>query len=429
MSTTAETIRLQPAKLSGTVKAIPSKSDAHRKLICAALADGETRLTLGTDAPGQDILATIACLRALGADLREETPGTWLITPIPAQPPSDPILDCRESGSTLRFLLPVAGMLANRGVNAAFIGSGRLPERPLEPLIRALKERGLQFSAEKLPFRLSGTLTSGRFTLPGDISSQFISGLLFALPLLAGSSQIELTSPLESAAYADMTIAALSAFGIQIEKSADGFNCLGSQRLTPPDHLNTEGDWSSAAFFLAAGALGAEVSVSGLSLTSLQPDRAVVEHLKQFGAAVKTAPDLVSFAPQPLHGIKIDASEAPDLVPILAITACAAQGETLIYNAARLRIKESDRLAAMQNCIRALGGSCELTEDGMRIYGHGSLTGGTVDSVNDHRIAMAAAIASIICTKPVFIHGFRAVEKSYPSFFSDFNALGGNAHV
>lgn len=423
-----DVIQLTPAFLSGTVRAIPSKSDAHRQMIVAALADSPTTFCLGTDAPGEDILATMDCLRALGATLTESSPGRWQIVPILPQSPVHPTLNCRESGSTLRFMLPLGGLFASRTCGVSFSGAGRLPERPIDPLLDVLREHGVTFSNNRLPFTLGGDLCSGTFRLPGDASSQFVSGLLFALPFLKGDSRIVLTSALESAAYVDMTIHTLAGFGMCVEKTEDGFFCPGEQTAVSPGTIKTEGDWSSAAFFLAAGAIGSPVSCNGLSLESLQPDRSVIDFLRLFGAECVVSEDLVTVSPGSLYGITMDASAAPDLVPVLAMVASVAEGETVITNAARLRMKESDRLQAIAGCIQALGGKCELFADGLRIQG-GRLTGGMVDGANDHRIVMAAAIASIRCTEPMTIRGSHAISKSYPAFFDDFTALGGRPHV
>jgi 3-phosphoshikimate 1-carboxyvinyltransferase len=335
------------------------------------------------------------------------------------------ILDCGESGTTLRFLLPVASAL---GINAEFIGHGRLPERPMSALNNALRENGAVISADNLPIKVSGQLHPGVFRVPGNISSQFISGLLFALPLLDGDSEIVIEGKRESVGYIDMTLDTLRSFSINIEGTPSGYKIKGPQKYIEPDSSRVQGDWSNAAFFLCAGALGGETDITGLSLDSRQSDRAVVSILKDFGADVKCG-DIISVRGNGLRGIKIDISQCPDLFPTLAATACAALGDTIFTNAARLRIKESDRIEAVEKMINSLGGFAESTEDSLTVHGTGTLPGGEVDSFNDHRIVMAAAIAACICENPVIIHDAQAVNKSYPNFFEDYRKLGGKADV
>ena len=390
-----------PGPLAGAVRVPASKSAAHRLLICAALADGPTRIALS--ATNRDIEATAACLRALGAGIERQ--GSFMsVSPI-ARIPESAVLDCGESGSTLRFLLPVAAAL---GVKATFTGHGRLPGRPNAPLVDALRAHGARIDNDLLPMAVSGPLTGGRWTLPGDVSSQYVTGLLFALPLLDGDSEIELTTPLASAAYVDMTLQALRQFGIAVEPTDSGWRVPGSQRYRTPGEAEVEGDWSAAAFWLAANAIGAEVQVVGLSDSSAQGDKAVVRLLGQQ---------------------EIDASGVPDLVPALAAAAVVAPGRTVITGAARLRLKESDRLRATADMIAALGGRAEVTEDGLVIEGGLPLRGGTVEGFGDHRIVMAAAILATRASGPVRVTDAQAVRKSYPGFFDDFRALGGRVHV
>lgn len=390
--------------------AIASKSDAHRAMICAALSE----LTSGRscrircDQMSKDIEATDACLSALKAG--EE--GMY----------------CGESGSTLRFLLPVMGALGHRAV---FYTEGRLPKRPLSPLSEELAAHGCVLSEQgSSPFVISGTLSAGTYTMPGDISSQYISGLLFALPLLEGNSSIRLTSRLESRGYVDMTLQVIREFGIKITETAKGFEMAGGQQYLAPKVYQVEGDWSNSCFFLAAGALTeGGVRVKGLSLASLQGDRKILDLLKQFGAEVWEREKDITVKPGKLRGITIDASQIPDMVPVLAVLACAAKGNTVIQNAGRLRIKESDRLATVSKGLRDLGAKVEEGAAGLVIEGADCcdsgrfLRGGTVDGAGDHRIVMMAAIASLLCKDPVAITGAEAVSKSYPDFFRDFNRL------
>lgn len=394
-----------PHPLAGRVRVPPSKSAAHRALICAALADGPTVLRLG--ALNRDIEATMNCLRALGADIRSEG-GRVRVAPILRA--NDPVaLDCGESGSTLRFLLPVVCAL---GVHARVTGRGRLPQRPNAALADALRAHGADVDGDLLPMALSGAISGGRWELPGDVSSQYVTGLLFALPLLKEDSEIVLTTPLASADYVAMTLQALGQFGVEAVPTGRGWRVPGGQRYRSPAEVEVEGDWSAAAFWLAANALGGSVSVDGLSERTAQGDRAM--------------PDL-------LGRREIDAEGMPDLVPALAVAAARLPQRTTITGAARLRLKESDRLATTAALLAALGHRCEVTPDGLVIEGgapepcDGPVR--EVDGANDHRIVMAAAVAAAFADRPVRIHGIEAVEKSYPSFFRDFTELGGALHV
>ena len=398
-------IVITPSPLSGTVRIPASKSAAHRLLIAAALADDSTRIAIsGTN---RDIEATAACLRALGAGIEAE--GEALkVSPI-AGIPGAVTLDCGESGSTLRFLLPVAAAL---GAQAIFTGHGRLPQRPNAPLVEALRAHGAIVDSDLLPMAVSGSLTGGRWTLPGDVSSQYVTGLLFALPLLDGNSEIILSTPLASAAYVDMTLQALAQFGIAVETTETGWRVPGGQRYRSPGGAAVEGDWSAAAFWLAANALGARIDVEGLRPDSVQGDRAVAALLGQAA---------------------IDATNVPDLVPALAVATANKPMRTVITGAARLRLKESDRLQSVADMLAALGHSATVTPDGLIIDGGPPCPCPTpirtVDGANDHRIVMAAAVAAACADRPVRVTGAQAVEKSYPDFFRDFEALGGIAHV
>jgi 3-phosphoshikimate 1-carboxyvinyltransferase len=390
------------------VQAIASKSEAHRALICAALAD-ECGV-LGLSASSADIEATIRCLVSLGAQIARE--GDLLtVRPIRSVPPSAH-LPCKESGSTLRFLLPVAAAL---GAAAEFTGTGRLPQRPILELISCLEKHGAVFSGKTLPFTVTGSLTGGIYELPGDISSQFVSGLLFALPLLAADSEIRLASPLQSSGYVDMTLCMLRRFSVSAERTARGFRVPGGQRYTFPGRLDVEGDWSNAAFFLAMGALGRPVSCAGLRMNSLQKDRCITQLLRRFGADVEISNDTVTVSPGPLRGMEVDLGEIPDLLPVLAVVAAAAKGETGFRNAARLRLKESDRLFSVAALLRGIGAEAEETEDGILVRGRKKLPGGRVESFGDHRIAMAAAVAATVCEGNIILENPMAVENRIPA--------------
>lgn len=415
-------MRISPAPLAGKLNAIPSKSDAHRLIICAALADRPTRLRL--PCTSRDIEATCDCMRALGSVIEQK--GEYLtVYPIKSVP-EHPQLDCGESGSTLRFLLPLAAALSD---SVSFTGRGRLPERPLEDLMEAMEAHGASFSAQKLPFETKGRLTAGDFSISGHVSSQYITGLLLAASVLPGESRIHLTSPLESAAYVDITLHALRRFGISVEETTDGWHIPAGQHFQAPGELRVEGDWSNAAFPLVAGLLGNGVTLHGLSLNSPQGDRAVVDVLKAYGADISIADDSIAIRPAPLHGIEVDMREIPDALPALAVVAALAKGETRFVNAGRLRLKESDRLTAVASLLNNLGAEVEELPEGLIVRGGKALTGGEVDGFGDHRIVMAAAIAASRAGGDVVIHGAEAVEKSYPQFFEHFCTLGGIAHV
>ncbi len=436
-------VRITPAVLQGTISALGSKSAAHRHLICAALSDNTTEIMHCTHS--EDIEATAGCLRALGATITREgntlsvhpmaaphslvaahTSQTITPTSQAATAVSKVTLNCAESGSTLRFMLPVAAATCNEDVH--LIGGGRLPMRPLEDLANTLRQNGMELSSNHLPLVLRGVLKSGQYTLPGNISSQYITGLLLALPLLQGTSEIVLTTPLESTGYVDITLGILEQYGVVIKRRANGFSVPGGQQYRSPGKVYVEGDWSNAAFFLAAGALGRPVTVAYLPRRSLQGDRALISFLERFGAEVFIDYDEVSVFPKTLQGCTIDIGETPDLLPALAVVAAYAQGETHFSNGARLRLKESDRLLTTATLLSSLGGEVKLLPDGLLVRGS-RLTGGRVDSCNDHRIAMAAALAASACTEPVIIQGAEAVAKSYPAFFADYQKLGGIVDV
>ena len=414
-------IVIEPSPLKGEIAAIPSKSVAHRMLICAALADGPT--TLRIPKTSDDIDATADCLRALGAAITVNNED-YIVEPI-AQIENIPLLDCGESGSTLRFLLPVAAAAADR---CRFDGHGRLPERPLSDLTDAMKEHGVSFDGEKLPFTIGGRLRGGIFRLPGNVSSQYITGLLLALPLCEEDSVIELTTALESASYIDITLSVLKTFGITVHCERNRYIIPGKQVFRSPGTLPVEGDWSNAAFFLTAAALNNDIAMTGLNPNSAQGDLKIIALLEQLGAVTQKDNGRLTLRSDELKGCTIDIQDTPDLLPVLSVAAAFAQGKTTFINAARLRLKESDRLASSAAMIENLGGRAEVGEDELTVYGTG-LIGGTVDSCNDHRIAMSAAVAATRCSKPVTILNAEAVKKSYPGFYNDYNKTGGKAHV
>lgn len=410
-------VTVSPSSLQGSVAAVASKSDAHRKLVAAALSTTPTSLIMTGSC--EDIEATMRCLTALGAsfDVREKS---VVVTPI-TEAPEEAWLDCGESGATFRFMLPVAAAL---GVHTHFTGEGRLPERPISDLVEVMSDNGVLFSSATLPFSIAGRLEAGRYPLRGDVSSQYITGLMLALPVVDGESSIDLLSPLKSSAYVDMTLAVLDEFGVDQSGFEGGWTIRGSQRFVSPGSVLVDGDWSSAAFPLAAGALHGSVSVTGLDIESIQGDRRVMEVLASFGAIVSSHADEASVVADSLGGGVFDVDEIPDLLPILAVVASCARGTTRFTGAERLRHKESDRLTATADLLTRLGIEVEERADELVVYG-GELTGGTVDGYNDHRIVMAAAIAGTRASGPVTISDAEAIRKSYPTFFKDLVALGG----
>ena len=399
---------ITPAVLKGIVTPPPSKSQAHRLIIAAALSDGFCKLS-NVDL-SEDIQATLRCMRTLDADASADGTiirGADLVDG--HEEPAPEVMDCGESGSTLRFLIPVALALKGGG---KFTGHGRLMERPQEPYFALFREKGIFYEQKDGVLTVEGKLTAGVYTLPGNVSSQFITGLLYALPLLEGDSRIELTTDLESRGYVDMTLDALKRFGVTAEYDGKRtFHVPGNQYYQHQD-LAIEADWSNAAFWYGAKFLGCPVEIGGLDQASVQGDRAIAGFYEQMGGAGR---------------LELDVSQCPDLVPPLAAMAALRAGETTaIVNAGRLRIKESDRLATVTEVLNALGAQVEEHEDHLVIHGREKLAGGvTVSGHNDHRIAMMAAIAAIRCEKPVTITGAECVKKSYPRFWEDYEALGG----
>ncbi len=396
-------IMIEPAALSGSIRSIPSKSAAHRLLICAALADGETKIYC--PALSKDIEATASCLMALGADIDYDE-GTFTVRPI-EKVHENAALDCGESGSTLRFLLPVVCAL---GGGATIKMHGRLPQRPLSPLWEELCAHGAVLSRPHEDIiAVSGRLSPGEYSIRADVSSQYVSGLLFALPMLEGESDLELVGNIESAGYIRMTSQAQEMFSLSLPFDGRCYKIPAQAKYTSPGMAQVEGDWSNAAFWLAADALsGGSVEVVGLRDESMQGDKEAVNIIQKIlsGDAV------------------VDVKDVPDLVPILSVVAAVSPGVTEFINGGRLRIKESDRISSVCNMLRALGADCEEKPEGLVVRG-GKLLGGTVDGVNDHRIVMSAAVAAIACTESVTITGAEAAAKSYPAFFEDYKKLGG----
>ena len=407
--------------LKGEVTPPPSKSQAHRLLICAALSVEPCSIVCNS--VNDDIIATMRCLNALGARITFSS-GVFDVQPIELV--KGGTLDCGESGSTLRFLMSVAAVL---GADATFIGAGKLPQRPMAALTDVLSTHGMAFqrhSADELPVTCSGALQGGKFTLPGNVSSQYLTGLLFALPLATVDSEIEITGGLTSASYIDMTIDALRTAGISVERRNNIFTIKGNQQYRMPSRVVVEGDWSSAAFWVVAGVIGKQpVTVCGMNNESLQGDSAIVDHLRSMGAFITVDGDKVTAAPSHLFGAELDCMDTPDLVPVLSVAAAVAQGTTTFINVGRLRFKESDRLAAMKSVLASFGISSSIGEDTFTVYGGEPVALTPAESFGDHRIAMSAAVLSTVAQGVTTINGSACVAKSYPLFFEDFAVLGG----
>lgn len=408
-------ITVNPGIRSGKAIVPASKSVAHRELICSALA-GEDAV-IECCGVSKDICATGRCLSAMGASVNMLEGNMISVRGITSHIDGVCDLMCGESGSTLRFLMPVVGAL---GIDACFHMEGLLSKRPHTVLIDVLREHGMNINQEGELLKCSGKLTPGDYTIPGDISSQFISGLLFALPMLDRDSTITVTGVTESASYIELTLDALGKHGITVQRADGGYSVPGNQKYTVDATVSVERDWSSAAFFLCMGALSAEgIELSGMRTDSVQGDMKILDVLRQFGAQIQIQGSSVRVSRGELKPLDIDARDIPDLVPTIAALSCAADGTTVIRGAKRLRFKESDRLESTAQLIRSLGGRADVEEDGLTIYGTGILRGGSVECFNDHRIAMSAAVASCICEDEVLIKGAECVSKSFPDFFDE----------
>ena len=415
-----------PGPRTGCIEAPSSKSEAHRLLLAAALSGGRTEVRF--TGLSRDLQATLDCVRALGAGT-EPLPGGRgaAVRGIFSEDAADAsggrsVLNCGESGSTLRFLIPLCGVL---GRSAAFQRFGRLAERPLGPLLSALSEGGMAFSEDADGTLLSdGRLRSGKYRLPGNVSSQFFTGLLMSLPLLEGDSSLTAEGEPESADYIRMTESVLGACGISLCREGNTWFIPGGQRYCCPEVLEAGGDWSGAAAFLCMGAFSERgITVRGLSEKSDQGDRRVLSVLEEAGAGVERLADGIRVYRKELRGFRLDASGVPDLVPVLCAAACAAEGTTEIFHAERLRLKESDRLRTTAAMLEGLGADIRETKDGLFVRGRKELRGGDAESFRDHRIAMAAAAAASACRSSVRIEGAECAEKSYPSFYTDLKRL------
>ena len=426
-----KTVKIFPTKLQGTVVAPSSKSMGHREIICAGLAAGTS--IIDNISMSKDIEATMRCLKAINVAVDEipsmiagrkalQISGTG--HPMAA---ADSV-DCGESGSTLRFFLPLG---ANLNCPLTFTGHGKLVSRPLQAYYDIFDEKFIQYFNDNgnLPVTVNGRLTPGTYKLPGDVSSQFVSGLLFALPLLNGDSVIEITSPLESSACVDMTISCLAKFGIKVENEGSlhrRYLVPGKQHYQAQDS-RVEGDWSQAAFWTVGGSLGEGITCQGVNVHSLQGDQAVVRIMERMGAAISQTENSVTVNGGTTKATLIDAGNCPDIIPVLTVLAAVSEGTTKIINAGRLRIKECDRLAAMTSELNKMGAAITEEPEGLTIIGkpEGLKGGVQVDAWNDHRIAMSLAIAAQKCAEPIILTGAESVAKSYPTFWEDYKSVGG----
>lgn len=416
-------MKVYPSKLHGSVTIPPSKSVAHRAIIAAALSRGKSEIS-NIDL-SSDIKATIRACEALGCDISIKHGERYHTVIVNGGVRIDGTakIDCAESGSTLRFLIPIACALSGTKV---FSGSGLLPTRPIDAYFDIFENENIAYekpNEANLPLTVHGTLAGGDYVIDGSVSSQYITGLLFALPLLKVDSTITIVSKFESKGYVDITLNVLKQFGIEIVCENNKFIVRGNQQYKPRN-FSVEGDFSQAAFFLVGGAISGDICVRGLSEHSLQPDKAIVDILRRMGADIQYTQEGLCAYKSKLTGIEVDVSQCPDIAAPIAIAAALASGETQITGAARLRIKESDRLESVSKNLNNLGIKTSVRRDGMTIYG-GAFAGGSVDSYNDHRITMAFAMAALCASGSVLISGEDSINKSYPKFFEDYTLAGG----
>ncbi len=426
-----EKVKFSPAAFGGEVHIPPSKSFAHRALICSALSGGNVKVN--NISTSSDMEATGNFIRALSMNVIPDGKGNVSIEG-ELKIPGDPItVDCIESGSTLRFIIPIMAAL---GVSCTFVGRGLLPTRPIGVYSELLPSHGVSFEGNGLPCKISGKLTSGDFSLPGNISSQFISGLMFALPLLEGDSRIIITTELESESYIDITISVLQKYGINIERTDYGYFVKGNQKYKAVDQT-VEGDWSQAAFYMNLGAFSKDpIRVRGLDKNSVQGDRKCLEVYGKLGVKAEFEGDVLlisnpaaTYDSCGLKAAEVSVTDIPDMVPALAVCMAMAEGESRITDAARLRIKESDRLKAITEAINAIGGKVTELPEGLIIEGVGRFTAGEVQGCNDHRIVMAVSTAAARAEGDIVSTDPHSINKSYPEYFEHYNSLGGKANV
>ena len=413
---------IHPKNLSGTVEIPPSKSYLHRAIICGTLSGTPSKISpvIYSD----DIMATINAMKCLGADIDVLENSIKINRFTPSKNSVE--INCLDSGSTLRFLIPLVAAL---GIQTTFLLGKSLANRPILPYLESLSKHGLKFAyKEKSELTVSGKLNPGKFFIPGKISSQFISGLMMALPILQSDSEIILTSDLESYSYVNITMEVMKKFGIGVAKINQGYYISCLQKYISLDFF-VEGDWSQAAFFLVAGAVGGNIVVKNLKINSLQGDKAIVEILYKMGAKIRCFESFIEVCGGDLKGIIIDAKNIPDLVPIICVAAACAEGTTKIHNVKRLKFKECDRLNAICQELGKLGVDIREEENCITINGRNNLHSGCVWSHEDHRILMSLAIISTRNLGVTEIIDANCVKKSYPNFFEIFKQLGGEAHV
>ena len=414
-----------PARIGGTVSAPPSKSMAHRAVLCSALAKGTSHIE--NLEFSKDISATLAAAGQLCARV-ESGPADVLVEGLGHFRPVFGPVDCCESGSTLRFLIPLASLT---GQSITFVGRGRLMERPQSVYETLYREQNLHFEQANGQLTVAGSLRSGEYTLAGNVSSQFISGLLFALPLLAGDSALHLIPPVESRSYIEMTRAAQAAFGVTSHWLDDTTLCIpGGQQYHPRDYI-VEGDYSQAAFLAVLGAVKGGITLTGLAAETLQGDAAILDILRRCGAKFTRTEAGLVFEQAPLHGVDIDLADCPDLGPVLMVLGLLCEGTTVIRNAERLRIKESDRIAAMEAELRACGGV--LSSEGGTITVQGCkprlhAPEAPLSGHNDHRVVMSLTVLALAADIPLAINEAEAVQKSWPHFFDALKPLGVEVH-
>ncbi len=414
-------VKITADSVCGEVDILSSKTELHRLIILSALCDNPTKIYY-SGVLSKDVQATITCVKAIGASVTVDK-NTIKVEPI-AKKVNNVELNCGESGSTLRFMLPVASAL---GLDYKVNVEGRLSKRPLSPLYDLMVEEGISFSAkEQYPMFVSGKLNGGNYKIDGSVSSQFITGLLIALAVSENGGKVEVKGDFQSKPYVDVTVELMRKFGASVTENGHEYSVTGGGFVSP-GKATAGGDWSNSAFFVALGAIGGKIKIKNLDGESVQGDKAIYKLLTLFGAKVKFSDGVLEVEKGDLKGISIDAKDVPDLVPVLAVVGCFSKGETKIYNAERLRLKESDRIQSVVSMINSIGGEAIATKDGMIIKGKSNVLGGTVDSFNDHRIVMSATVASALCKNGVTILGAEAVKKSYPDFFVQIKKLGVNA--
>lgn len=416
-------VKIKPNEIKGKMKSIPSKSLLHRAIILSGIAKDREIILKQVNTISEDIEATLTCIEKLGAKTKVEG-DSIRITSLGNIKKSKVELHCKESGTTLRLLLPLVSTFSKE---ATVDCSEGLRKRPIRELIETLEESGLYFKEKGFPINISGNVTTDFFKISGDISSQYVSGLLLLSSLLDQRSSIYLTTKLESRAYVNITIKVLRDFGIIVNELEEGvFEIYGGRdKILPPKEYQIEGDWSNAAFFLVGGCLGDSIKMSGLNLESSQGDKKIVQILKKAGAILTCSDDFISSNRSHLNSFEVDFSETPDLFPILSVVAALSKGQSILKGGERLKLKESNRIESTFQMLKSLGADVKKREDGLIIQGKEILDGGIVNSFNDHRIVMSVTMASIRCKEPVSIVNAGAVKKSYPNFFEDFKKVGG----